>query len=242
MYDINIRFCQQINKFYISFCLSMRWYVGLQTPIDFEVTKSKVEVTVTVFAKTISVCPSRCGFQALSLPVLQISFWGLAYTLPMLIFRQLLISRYPGQRSSDRCCENHFRPSVTLWFPIIILSVLQISYCEFEDKHSCYICRHLLIFRSPGQRSRQQWLVFFWKPFPVIIFVSFTDIFLRLCTHIYLCWSSDTYWFRGHQVKSQHCSDQLFSSTLATRFLQPELMDIVPRTETCSAFLQMLCV
>ena len=100
------------------------------------------------------------------------------YLIPMFVFRHLLIFMSPGQRSRQQWpffCKNHFRS--------LSLSALQISSWDLTYTLPMYLFGHLFIFRSPGQRSRQQ-LPFLWKPFPVIIFVSFTDIFLRLCIHI----------------------------------------------------------
>ena len=66
--DIFLRLCIHIT------------YVGLQIPID-------SEVTVTGFVRTIFNCLSN------------VSYWAFAYTLPMLVFTHLLIFRSPGQRS-----------------------------------------------------------------------------------------------------------------------------------------------
>ena len=125
----------------------------------------------------------------------------------MLVSRHMLILKRQGK--SDRFRENHFWSSVTLWFLIFMFvgfTDILLRICILV--HIAYVCLQtsvdfeMTINRSPCQRSSQQWW-FLWKSFPVIIFVSFTDIFWRLFMHIPLCRSSDTYWFRVDQVKGQ---------------------------------------
>ena len=150
-------------------------YVCLQTPIDFQVTRSQVKTTVTIFVKSVSI-HYLCHFYRYLLETLQ--------------------SHY------QCCCLS----SYTYW--------------------------------SPGQRSRQQWLIL-WKPFPVLIFVSFTDIFLRLCIHITDVCLQTPIDFEVTRVIGQGCSDLFLLVCLCYPFWQPALIGSPPCTET--SYLLLLC-
>ena len=96
----------------------------------------------------ISVSPSRCGFQSLYLSVLQISYWDFAYILPMFCL----------QTSTDfQVTRSKFKATVTIY---VSTSVLQIFSRFFAHTLLMVVFRHLLVLRSPGQRSRLQWPIF----------------------------------------------------------------------------------
>ena len=118
-------------------------YVCLQTPIDFQVTRSKVKVTVTVFVKScfrssVTVWFPIIIFVSFTDILLRLYLYCLCLSWATVWFSGHQVK---GQGSCDQFCENHFRS--------LSLLVLPISSGGFACTLPMLVFRHLLILRSP---------------------------------------------------------------------------------------------